>query len=153
MQRLFDIAAALVLALALLLCAQWPLRDWVGAYSRQANDFGQVIFAFYSAVAISAASRAHSHLRLHRSGHPTADGEASWRTWASLACVAPWALFVLWSAWSPTLASVLQRERFGEGNSPGYFLLRVALLLLAALVVWQALAQALHRPQKPGPTP
>ena len=35
----------LVLPLALLLLLQWPLRDGLGAYSREANDTAQAIFA------------------------------------------------------------------------------------------------------------
>jgi len=38
LDRVTRAAAWLVLPLALLLFAQWPLRDLVGAWSRQAND-------------------------------------------------------------------------------------------------------------------
>ena len=31
----------LVLPVALVLFLQWPLRDWVQAWSREANDLGQ----------------------------------------------------------------------------------------------------------------
>ena len=46
------VAAAqwLALPLVLLLFLQWPLRDVVHAYSRQANDLGQIVFALYVAV-------------------------------------------------------------------------------------------------------
>ena len=54
MSRLaFLAAAALVLPLALLLFAQWPLRDLVQAHSREANDLAQIIFALYMAVAVT----------------------------------------------------------------------------------------------------
>src|SRR5437762_900472 len=43
------------LPLALLLFAQWPLRDLVQAYSREANDLGQLLFAAYVAVAVAVA--------------------------------------------------------------------------------------------------
>src|SRR5262249_49003404 len=55
-------AAVLVLPLSLLLFLQWPLREWVQMYSREANDLAQILFAFYVAVAITAATRAHAHL-------------------------------------------------------------------------------------------
>src|SRR5205085_6516927 len=48
--------------LALLLFAQWPLRDWVQAYSREANDLAQIGFAFYVSLAVTAATRAGAHL-------------------------------------------------------------------------------------------
>ena len=38
---------ALVLPVSLLLFLQWPLREWVQAYSREANDLAQVLFALY----------------------------------------------------------------------------------------------------------
>jgi TRAP-type C4-dicarboxylate transport system permease small subunit len=55
-------AAVLVVPLALLLCAQWPLRDWLHAYSRKANDLVQLVFGIYVSVGITAATRAHFHL-------------------------------------------------------------------------------------------
>jgi hypothetical protein len=50
-------ASLLVLPLAGLLFFQWPLRECVQAYSHEANDLGQVLFALYVAVAIFAASQ------------------------------------------------------------------------------------------------
>src|SRR5436190_5480110 len=92
------VAAAKWLALPLitLLFLQWPLRDLFRGYSREANDLGQVAFALFVAVSITAATRRRTHLaadlvarrfsastrrRLHQAG--TAAG------WL------PWALFVL----------------------------------------------------------
>ncbi|MCX7241143.1 MAG: C4-dicarboxylate ABC transporter substrate-binding protein [Burkholderiales bacterium] len=141
MRVLLGVAAALVLGLALLLFGQWPLREWLQAYSREANDIGQILFALYASAAITAASRAKTHLALVR---PTSDTRpAAWRSWATLACVAPWALLVLWSALPALLNSVRQMERFSEGLTPGYFVVRFALVLLALLVLQNAVAQAL----------
>ncbi len=58
------IAAAqwLALPLILLLFLQWPLRDIVRGYSREANDLGQIIFALFVAVSVTAATRAGTHL-------------------------------------------------------------------------------------------
>jgi hypothetical protein len=55
-------AAWLVLPLALLLFAQWPLRDAVGAWSRQANDIAQWLFALYVALALRTATRQRVHM-------------------------------------------------------------------------------------------
>ena len=52
----------LVLPLILLLFLQWPLRDWFRSYSREANDLGQIFFALFVAVSVTAASRAGTHL-------------------------------------------------------------------------------------------
>ena len=52
----------LALPLVLLLFLQWPLRDLVHGYSREANDLGQVVFAIFVAVSVTAATRAGTHL-------------------------------------------------------------------------------------------
>lgn len=44
MRRLFFLASLLAVPLALLLFAQWPLREVVQAYWRQANDWAQNLF-------------------------------------------------------------------------------------------------------------
>lgn len=144
MRRLVTAASLLVLPLALLLCAQWPLRDWVQAHSLLANDLAQIVFALYAAVAITAASRAKSHLALAQHQPATSPPRASWRTWALLACVGPWAFFLLWTAFPQMLESIRAHEIFSEGLTPGYFVLRIALVLLALLVFLDALANALH---------
>ena len=136
-------ASALVLPLALLLFAQWPLRDLVQAWSRQANDAAQILFALYAAVAITAASVSKSHLALAKRAQEATKLIASWRAWALLLCVGPWALFLLWTAVPQMLASVAALESFSEGLTPGYFILRIALVLLALLVLAEAAGHAL----------
>ena len=60
--RVIAAAQWLALPLVLLLFLQWPLRDIVRAYSREANDLGQIIFALFVAVSVTAATRAGTHL-------------------------------------------------------------------------------------------
>lgn len=128
-------AAVLVIPLSLLLFVQWPLRDWLHAYSRFANDAGQIVFALYAAVAVTAASLTRSHLAISQHHANAAQGGITWRHWVLLLCVAPWAVFLLWAAVPPMLASVAQLESFSEGLTPGYFMLRIALVLLALLAL------------------
>ena len=52
----------LALSLVTLLFLQWPLRDLFRGYSREANDLGQVVFALFVAVSVTAATRAGTHL-------------------------------------------------------------------------------------------
>src|SRR5215475_11491458 len=59
----------LVLPVVLLLFLQWPLRDLVHRYSREANDLGQWIFALYVAASVTAATRTHTHLATHVLAH------------------------------------------------------------------------------------
>src|SRR5438046_9168141 len=55
-------ASVLVLPVSLLLFLQWPLRESLHAYSREANDLAQILFAVYVSLAITAATGAHTHL-------------------------------------------------------------------------------------------
>ena len=131
---LFRAAAAVVLPLALLLFAQWPLREIVQAGSREANDLAQVLFALFMAVAVTAATRTRAHLS---AGHGPARASRR-RAWALLVCVGPWALFVLWSAWPQVADSVRSLEKFPETFNPGYFLVKIALAVLVLLVLVEA---------------
>jgi len=140
-------AAVLVLPLAFLLFLQWPLREIVQAGSRQANDFAQVLFALYVAAAVTAATREHAHLA---SDLLAQRYSPRWRAWlaraAALFVTAPAAAFILWSSAAPTWQSVLGLERFPETVNPGYFLVRLAVFVLAALLLAQALLDALGTP-------
>jgi TRAP-type C4-dicarboxylate transport system permease small subunit len=133
-------ALFLVLPVSLLLFLQWPLREIVHGYSREANDLAQILFALYVAVAVTAATREGSHL--------AADTFARrfppvWRARLHrLACVAvliPTSLLILYSGVPAAWLSIAQLERFPETLNPGYFLVRLAALLLAALVLAQAI--------------
>lgn len=133
------LASPLVLAVSLLLFLQWPLRELVQAGSRQANDLAQVLFALYVAVALTAATRERAHLAadvLARRYSPRWR-ERLWRA-ACLAIVAPAAAFVIVSGAGSTWLSIAELERFPETLDPGYFLVKIAALLLAALVLVQA---------------
>ena len=98
------------LPLALLLFAQWPLRDLVGAWSRQANDVAQWIFALYVALALRAATRARAHMAagLARDGHRE---RSRWREridrFGEPILVLPWAIFVVVAGAAPTWRSVV----------------------------------------------
>ena len=143
-------ASVLVIPLSVLLFIQWPLRDWLHAYSLQANDVGQIFFALYAAVAITAASQSRSHLALTKHADSAIKNRVPWRSWALLLCVAPWALFLMWAAVPQMLISVARLESFGNGGfTPGYFILRVALVLLALLVLVEAVDRAFASPRRP----
>ena len=130
----------LALPLVVLLFMQWPLRDLVHGYSTQANDLGQIIFALYVAVSISAATRAGTHLAADTLAQHYSLRTRGWmkRLGAGLA-VLPWALFVFVSARSFVVPSVLELESFPETNNPGYFLIKSALWLMAITIIAQSL--------------
>ena len=145
----------LPVGLALALFAQWPLRDGLHAYSPLANDVGQIFFAWYSALAISAATRSHSHLVVRLVGTNRSQSVPLWRSLGLFLCIAPWALFLLWTTLPHAWFSTLQQEHFAEALTPGYFLIRIAELTLCSLALWDA-ARMLYRGwryQAPAVTP
>ena len=128
-----------VLALAVLLFVQWPLREWVQAYSRQANDVAQIVFALLAAASIAAASVADTHLSAHI-GHATAS-QPAWRKWALAACVLPWAVFMLWASAPQAWLALVSMEKFGETLTPGFFIIKCAGVLMVVLVLIQTVMQ------------
>lgn len=174
MRRLFFFTSLLAMPLALLLFGQWPLREVVQAYSRQANDCAQIVFAVYVGVAITAASMANTHLAAARAGDDfeknkslqsnpdqRSSGELEvipeashrWRDWALAACLLPWAAFTLWAAAPQILASLKGLEKFGDTLTPGFFLIKLALGLMLALVLLDALLRLRPKPGLQAKTP
>ena len=145
-----------VLALGVLLFMQWPLREWVQAYSRQANDVAQIVFALLAAASIAAASMAGTHLSAHVATHINANvathsGNAAtqqpaWRKWALALCVLPWAVFMLWASAPLAWNALVSLEKFGETSTPGFFIIKCAVLLMAVLVLMQTLLQLQRDP-------
>ena len=141
-------SAVLVLPIGLLLFLQWPLRDVFQAYSREANDLAQCLFALYVSVAITSATRRHAHLATDIVAQRYAEGTQRTLARAGALCVlVPWSLFILYSGWPMTVQSVRQLEAFPESFNPGYFVLKIALLLAALLVLIQALLDAFRGPR------
>ena len=144
--RLPTLVSLLVIPLAILLFAQWPLREWLQAYTRKANDMAQLIFAVYVALAVYAASRANTHIALEANQAPSDKSQAHWKIYLQWLCVVPWAALMLWSWYGDVLRSVRGLERFPDSNLPAYFIIKIALLLMLLLLAahytrraWRAL--------------
>jgi len=140
----FVLAAAKWLALPIvaLLFLQWPLRSIVGLYSREANDLGQWQFAIYVAAGICAATRSKTHLAadtISRNYSQTTRDRLE-RAGALFGLI-PWAIIVLVTSWSLVRQSTLLLERFPDTANPGYFIIKLALLLLAGLLLIQGLLE------------
>jgi len=145
------IAAAmwLVLPLAFLLLAQWPLREVVQQYSREANDLGQILFALYVAVALSCTTRRDAHLATDVVAHRYSPRFRAALLRVGLAVtVVPWSLYVLATSTATVWRSVAALEAFPETYNPGYFVVKVAAWFLAALLLLQALVKIV-RPKPP----
>jgi hypothetical protein len=135
-RRTAGAAGWLVLPVGLLLFLQWPLRDLVHAWSVQANDLAQCLFAIFVAAAVTAATRARIHLApAHHNRAPR----------LAAAAVLPWSLCLLIFGAGSVSRSVLQLESFGETGDPGYFLIKLAGWLLGLGMTGQALADLFRR--------
>ena len=136
------LAAAKWLALPIvtLLFLQWPLRSMLGAYSREANDLGQWLFALYVAASITAATRAKTHLAATIISRYYSD---AWRVRLARAGVLfgliPWSLIVLVTSRQLVASSVLGLERFPDTYNAGYFIIKLALWLLALLMLIESM--------------
>ena len=141
------VAAAqwLALPLVLLLFLQWPLRDIVRGYSREANDLGQIIFALFVAVSVTAATRAGTHLAADTLAqrYSTRTRHRLKQLGAAIG-ILPWALFVLFASKGIVVSSVLGLEAFQDTNNPGYFIIKAALWVMAILIIAQSLIDLLR---------
>jgi len=128
----------LALPIAVLLWLQWPLRDLGLPGSLLANDVAQAIFALYACACVAAAVRAQAHFVTH----PRAPSASRVVRCAGALVTLPWCVWVVVSSAGPAWRSVLQLEGFPETAHPGYFLIKLALLLLGLLLGVQAVTQA-----------
>jgi TRAP-type mannitol/chloroaromatic compound transport system permease small subunit len=147
------IAAAqwLALPLVLLLFLQWPLRDLLRVYSREANDLGQTIFALYVAFSISAATRAGTHLAADTLAQRySARTRRRIKQFGSAFALLPWALFVVFASKPFVMLSVLGLESFPDTNNPGYFIIKSALWIMAFMIIAQAAVDIFRKPQPDG---
>jgi len=143
--RLIAAGRWLVLPVALILFLQWPLRDFVQWGSREANDLGQWVFALYVSMAMTFATRERAHLAVDAIAHDyPARVRAAIARWGSVICVVPWTIFMIWTVEPTVQRSVMSLERFPDTFNLGYFLIKVATLLLAVLALLQTLLDALR---------
>jgi len=139
----------LVLPVSLLLFLQWPLRELVHAYSIEANDLAQWLFALYVSLALTFATRQHSHLAADMFAQRYRPRTRAFIAKAgALLALLPWSLFVLIAGAPAVWASLAGLEEFPETYDPGYFIVKVGAWLLALLVLLQALLE-LARPLEP----
>ena len=140
----------LALPIVVLLFLQWPLRSIVGLYSREANDLGQWLFAMYVAVSVAAATRAKVHLAADTiaRNYSAATRQRLARAGALFGLI-PWSVIVLVTSWSLVRNSTLLLERFPDTGNPGYFIIKLALLLMALLVLIEGLLELMPPIRRP----
>ncbi|MGB9116446.1 TRAP transporter small permease subunit [Bradyrhizobium sp.] len=138
--RIVAVAKWLALPLIVLLLLQWPLRDLLRSYSREANDLGQVAFALFVAVSVTAATRAGTHLAADLLAQRySARARRRLNQIGAAVGLLPWALFVLIAGKTTIVSSVRDLESFQDSGNPGYFLVKLSLWVMAALILGQSL--------------
>jgi TRAP-type mannitol/chloroaromatic compound transport system permease small subunit len=130
---------ASIVPLVLLLWFQWPLREWVHAGHRQANDLAQLVFAFYTVFSVAWASYHQTHLQLDQPGDKPIRDPVRQRFLGFLLTL-PWLAALLWFAWPLWWLSFKEGERFIDSMLPGFYILKLTVILLPVGVVL-ALAQ------------
>jgi TRAP-type mannitol/chloroaromatic compound transport system permease small subunit len=147
-----DGAKWLALPVVCLLFLQWPLRAVFGLYSREANDLGQWLFALYVAASIAAATRARTHLAADTVARHYSAATREWLTRAGAVFgLIPWSIIVLFTGWSIVRDSTLLLEHFPDTGNPGYFIIKLALLLMALLVLIEGVLELMAPPWRPRP--
>lgn len=141
----------LLLPLAALLFLQWPLREIVQRFSREANDLGQLLFALYVSAALTAATRARTHLETSviASRYPQRTRDALAVAGWLLATI-PWSLFVLVTQFDPAWQSLLEGEAFPDTFNPGYFIIKLAAWMMALLLLVQSLLELVRLSRRAG---
>jgi TRAP-type mannitol/chloroaromatic compound transport system permease small subunit len=135
----------LLLPVVALLFLQWPLRDLVRGWSREANDLGQWLFALYVAMAFTAATRAHTHLAADAvARHYSERTRVLIARAGTLLALLPWALFLVIGGAKLIVPSLRTLEAFPDTYNPGYFIIKLALWVLAGLILLQAVADILR---------
>ena len=126
--------AFLVVPLMFLLWVQWPLREFLHSGYREANDLGQIVFAYYLAVAVSVASISGTHLHVLKKTswinlHPSIS------VLPSAFLTLPWALLLSWYSLPLILQSFYEHEKFPESLMSGFYFLKAALIFLPVCIV------------------
>ena len=116
-----------IFLLVVFLWVQWPMRVFASGNSRLINDMGQIAFAYFWVMAFAIACLSQSHLQFSNNAAPTKKGR---RAWTGFVLSLPWAIFLVYSAWPLLINSWHENEKFPDSYSPGFYLIKLALILL-----------------------
>ena len=145
----------LALPIVALLFLQWPLRSLFGVYSREANDLGQWLFALYVAASVTAATRANTHLAADMVARHYSPAAREWLERAGvLLGLIPWSIAVLVTSFGIVVNSAALLERFPDTFNPFYFMMKIALWILAGLMSIESVIElcAMRRGRAAGPS-
>ena len=117
---------------------QWPMRDVVRAYSREAPDHSAIFFALFVAVSVTADLALWPPLSCGCRGAALFTATAALHQDSSGSLTCSWALFVLISASKSTVISSLKVTRVLPYRDPAYFVIKLSLWIMAAIILAQA---------------
>jgi len=138
-------ASWLCLPIILLLFLQLPLRDIVHGGNNTDNDFGQVVFAAFFMLGIPFAMRYDAHVRVDIFYQRlTTRRRAVVDLVGTVLFLLPWLALVGWYSLPIVLNSLFEMEKFAETYTRGYFILKLQLFFLVALIGLQAIANIIH---------
>jgi len=116
-----------IFLLVVFLWVQWPVRVFATGNPRLINDMGQIAFAYFWVMAFGIACLTQSHLQISNNAATT---NATRRAWSSFVLSSPWAIFLFFSAWPLLINSWHENEKFPDSYSPGFYMIKLALVLL-----------------------
>ena len=116
-----------IVLLVVFLWVQWPMRVFASGNPRLINDMGQIAFAYFWVMAFAIACLSQSHLQISNNAAPTKKGR---RAWTGFVLSLPWAIFLVYTAWPLLINSWHENEKFPDSYSPGFYLIKLALILL-----------------------
>jgi TRAP-type mannitol/chloroaromatic compound transport system permease small subunit len=138
----------LSIPICLLLFLQWPLREVVHGFSREANDIGQLLFAVYVAASVTAATLAGTHLAADALARRySARVRRAIITFGQCLALAPWSVFALISARQMILSSAKSLERFPDTGNAGYFVIKLSLWVLCVGILLTIVLDLLGGPE------
>lgn len=143
--RIGRAASWLILGIVATLFLQIPMRELVHYGHREINDAGQVIHATVFMIGAGYAMRWNAHVRVDIFyQRMSAKRRALVDLIGTLVFILPWLWIVGRDSYPIVLNSVIEREAFAETFTPGYFILKIQLLVFVALIGAQSLANILR---------
>ena len=116
-----------------LLWVQFPLRILSLGIHRLINDMAQILFAYIWVFGFILASVNHHHLQVSVKKH-------GFRRFRLIKLITlPCALFLIDSSWPIFIQSWKVSERFSDTLSPGFYLIKLALILFSGSIAIMSL--------------
>ena len=122
-------------AFVTLLWLQFPLRVLGFGIHRLINDIAQILFAYIWLFGFILASYHRTHLQVSHAKRGFF--QSSFGQILTLPC----AIFLIYSSWPIFVQSWIVAEKFSDTLSPGYYLIKLALILFSVAMAFMSIFQ------------